>query len=143
LDLLQYLLEWEITDARVTVSAAEPDEFADDPTISLAGKWNGAELVVTGLAGVKFSMIEIDVFFERSAIRIRDRGDIVEVATGGCAGAYYGALTTMHTRSGCLDGLFCHVYSRAITMLTNGSIEDNFLSATVLTEWMLKIKMRT
>ena len=142
LDLLQYLLEWEITDARVAVSAAAPDEFADDPTISLAGNWNGAELVVTGLTGVKFSLFEIDLFFERSAVRIRDQGDVIQVAIAGSAGAYYAPLATVHTRSGCLDGLFCHVYGRAFTMLTDRSTEDNFLSAAALTEWMLKIKMR-
>ena len=61
-DLLQMLLGWDISTARVAITSSTADEFPDDPTLSLFGAWNGAELSVLGLPRVKFSLFELNMF---------------------------------------------------------------------------------
>jgi hypothetical protein len=140
LDLLQVLLGWDIATARATVTSSIADEFADDPTLSLFGTWNGADLAVVGLPKVKFSLFEVDVFLERSAVRIRDRGDVVEIGAARGGGGYYAPLQAVGVRSNCLHGALHHLYARVRRMLRDKTVEDNFAASVGLAGWMLDVK---
>ena len=130
LDLLQFLLGWDIRRAKATVTSCSADEFPHDPTLSLSGVWNDAELTVTGLPWVKFSLFEIDIFMERSAARIYDRGDAVEIETAKKGGGYYAPLRTTTRRSDCLGDSLHHLYVRVRKMLRGKTVEDNFAAST-------------
>lgn len=142
LDLAQFLTGWDITNARVEILQGVNDEFPDDPTLSCVGKWNGASLSVVGLPEVKFSLFEIDFFFERSAIRLRDRGDTIEVARSGKPAGYYAPLATYKTSRGNLQEPLRHLYEHVQKMFRDPKIPDNFDESLKLTRWMLETLKR-
>jgi predicted dehydrogenase len=142
LDLLQFLLGWDILAAKASVTSCSADEFPNDPTLSLCGVWNDAELTVTGLPRVKFSLFEIDIFMEQSAVRIYDRGDVVEIETAKKGGGYYSPLRTISRRSDCLGACLHHLYVRVRKVLQGKTAEDNFAASLRLAQWMLHTRKR-
>jgi hypothetical protein len=143
LDLLQFFTGWNIATARVRVLHSEKDEFPRDPTISCAGMWNGAQLSIVGLPRVEFSLFEIDLFFGRKAIRLRDRGDTIEFAEpGGARSGYHGPLVTRKTSRGNLEDSFKNLYRQVQRMLRNPSEPDNFAQSIELARWMAGVLSR-
>jgi predicted dehydrogenase len=137
LDLLQFLLGWDIAQADVRVSHADNDEFSDDPTLTCVGTWNGAVVTIMGLPQVRFSLFEIDLFFERSAIRLRDRGDTIEFMDSAAPSEYYSPLITAKLTSGSLQSPLESLYHCVRGMLLDSAIQDNFEESLRLTKWML------
>jgi len=142
LDLTQFLTGWDIAKARVEISHRSSDEFPDDPTATGVGKWNGALLSFLGLPDVKFSLFEIDFFFERSAIRLRDRGDTIEIARSAKPADYYAPLVTQKTACENLEEPLSHLYRHVQKMFRDPKIPDNFDESLKLTRWMLETLKR-
>jgi len=138
LDLAQFLTGWDISKARLGISKRVYDEFSNDPTATCAGEWNGTFLSILGLPEVRFSLFEIDFFFERSAIRLRDRGDTIELASSGKPEEYYAALQTHKTTRGNLAEPLRHLYWHVQQMFRDSQILDNFDESLKLTQWMLE-----
>lgn len=138
LDLTQFLTGWDIAKARVEISHRSSDEFPDDPTATGVGKWNGALLSFLGLPDVKFSLFEIDFFFERSAIRLRDRGDTIEIARSAKPADYYAPLVTQKTACENLEEPLSHLYRHVQKMFRDPKIPDNFDESLKLTEWIFR-----
>ncbi len=141
-DLLQFLVRRDFTDVVEKVDNATYDEFPDDPTVSFSGLWSGVELSVLGLPFVRFSLFEIDLFFEKTAIRLRDSGDTIEIFAAAKPGLYYAPLRATETRTNCLRSPFANLYSIADDMLRDSSIADNFMESVALTRWMLRMVER-
>jgi hypothetical protein len=136
LDLLQFLLGWEIDRAEVHVTHSTNDEFSDDPTLSCAGVWNGAIVSILGLPQVRFSLFEIDLFFERSGIRLRDRGDTFEFMDSDEPSEYYSPLKTIRLSSGNLQLPLENFYGWVERMFVDSAIPDNFEESLKLTKWI-------
>lgn len=139
-DLLQFLLGRDICGASVIVGHSAADKFCDDPTISCVGSWNEASLSIVGLPSVRFSLFEIDLFFEREAVRLRDRGQTIEMATSDVPGDYYAPLRTESVQPNCLGEPFNNLYQYAERMLACETIEDNFRESVKLTRWMIEVQ---
>ncbi len=138
LDLVQFLTSWDIDTAQVNVLNSLCDEFPNDPTATCYGTWNEALLSIVGLPEVKYSFFEIDFFFNRSAIRLRDRGDTIEIASAGKPNEYYAPLTAKRVTNGSLTKPLRNLYSHVEHMIRAPEIEDNFNDSLELTSWILK-----
>ncbi len=131
-----------ISEAAVEISLKVADEIAEDPTISCAGDWNGAVFSVVGLPYVRFSLFEIDLFFESDAVRVRDRGNTIEMATSDRPGDYYSPLRTVSVQSDCMEEPFGNLYRYVETIFASDSALDNFKSSVAMTNWMISILER-
>lgn len=138
LDLIQFLTGWNILDAKIHSSQCVPDEFPDDPTLSGIGSWNGTQISILGLPYVRFSLFEIDFFFERTAIRLRDRADTIEFANSEEPSDYYAPLATKKLKQGCMRDPLKNLYRHVAKMARDPAIPDNFEESLKLTEWILQ-----
>jgi len=139
LDLIQFLTGWNILDAKIESSNCVPDEFPEDPTLSGIGTWNGAQISILGLPHVRFSLFEIDFFFERTAIRLRDRADTIEFADSGDPSDYYAPLASRKMKQGNMREPLKNLYRQVAKMIRDPAIPDNFDESLKLTEWILQI----
>ena len=139
LDLIQFLTGWDILSAKVHPFQRVCDEFPNDPTLSGHGNWNGAALSFLGLPNVRFSLFEIDFFFERSAIRLRDRGETIEFACSDEPSGYYAPLATKKLKRGNMSDPLQNLYRHVAKMACDPAIPDNFDESLKLTEWILQI----
>lgn len=138
IDLLQFLTGWSLSDLNMNVTAAVRDEFPDDPTVSGIGNWNGALVSLLGLPQVRFSLFELDLFFERDALRLRDRGDTCDFASSAEPDLYYSPLQTAETMLNCLGSPFQSIYDFAEAVLSSDSVADNFAESVGVCRWMLR-----
>jgi predicted dehydrogenase len=139
LDLIQFLTGWDILSAKVHSFQGVCDEFPNDPTLSGHGIWNGVALSIIGLPNVRFSLFEIDFFFERSAIRLRDRGETIEFADSNEPSDYYAPLSVKKNSQGNLQEPLKNLYRHVAKMACDPAIPDNFDESLKLTEWILQI----
>jgi len=142
LDLIQFLTSWNILDAKIHSSQSVPDEFPDDPTLSGIGSWNGAQISILGLPHVRFSLFEIDFYFERTAFRLRDRGDTVEFADSDEPSGYYAPLATKKLKHGNMSDPLKNLYRHVAKMACDPAIPDNFDESLKLTDWILQIQKK-
>jgi predicted dehydrogenase len=138
LDLIQFLTGWDILSAKVHPFQVVCDEFPNDPTLSGHGSWNGVQLSILGLPNVQFSLFEIDFFFERSAIRLRDRGETIEFADADEPSDYYAPLAAKKNSQGNLQEPLKNLYYRVRQMIRNPELPDNFEESLKLTEWIFR-----
>ena len=139
-DLMQFLLGWDMEKIKVMVYGSVKDEFSDDPTISCSGQWNDTKLSIVGLSEVKFSLFEIDLFFERDMVRIKDRGDTIELAGANKPGAYYSPLREKKIIRNCISEPFVHLYCIVERMISDSNMKDNFISSLSMTQWMMNVQ---
>ena len=139
LDLIQFLTGWDILSAKVHSFQVVCDEFPNDPTLSGHGSWNGSALSILGLPNVHFSLFEIDFFFERSAIRFRDRGETIEFACSDEPSGYYAPLATKKLKRGNMSDPLQNLYRHVAKMACDPAIPDNFEESLKLTKWILQI----
>jgi predicted dehydrogenase len=138
LDLIQFLTGWDILSAKAHPFQGVCDGIPNDPTLCGHGNWNGVELSILGLPNVQFSLFEIDFFFERSAIRIRDRGDTIEFADSNEPSDYYAPLSVTKISQGNLQEPLKNLYRHVRQMIRNPELPDNFEESLKLTEWIFR-----
>jgi hypothetical protein len=102
------------------------------------GNWNGSALSILGLPNVQFSLFEIDFFFERSAIRLRDRGETIEFADSNEPSDYYAPLASKKISQGNLQEPLKNLYRHVRQMIRNPELPDNFEESLNLTEWIFR-----
>ena len=139
LDLVRFLTGWETRHAKVHTVHAVNDEFPDDPTLSCHGEWNGALLSIVGLPHVRFSFFEVDFFFRRKAIRLRDRGDTIEICDSSESRGYYAPLATETVARDCLRASWENLYLLVKRMVHQPRLCDNFDEALDLANWVIKV----
>jgi hypothetical protein len=137
LDLIQFLTGWDIMCAEVCSMNKVCDEFPSDPTVSCHGNWNGVALSILGLPNVQFSFFEIDFFFQRTAIRFRDRGSIFEFCDSAEPSDYYAPLFAKNQLKDDQREPLVNLYRQVRLMLRNPKLPDSFEDTLRLTEWML------
>lgn len=138
LDLIQFLTGWNIPSAKINPFQSVCDELPSDPTLSGHGNWNGVALSILGLPNVRFSLFEIDFFFEGSAIRLRDRGETIEFAASNKASDYYAPLLSQRNSQGNLQAPLKNLYRHVRQMIRNPEIPDNLEESLKLTEWIFR-----
>ena len=139
IDLLQFLLGWKIASAAPVVTHSAADEFAEDPTISCCFDWDDAFISIVGLPYVQFSLFEVDLFFDRDAVRIRDRGELVELHSSAEPEDYYAPLKVMSVEDRSVNDSFQNLYKYVESMVNDVAVSDNFDEVLSMTRWLLKV----
>jgi len=137
-DLLEYLLDSEISLIDIKIHNIVFDHFPDDPTLSLLAIWNGTNVNVHGLNDVFFSHFEIDLYFTTHKICITESGHTIKVYKS------IGILSPLKiqnelTRVQCLQDYMKHVIDHAYCLLNQDITTDNFIQSVNLNKIMLKI----
>ena len=84
LDLIQFLTNWNILDAKIHSSTCVPDEFLDDPTLSGFGNWNGAQISILGLPHVRFRANGNSFARQGGYCRVRSFGRSIGLLRSAC-----------------------------------------------------------
>lgn len=134
-DLIRFLTGWNIAGARLHSMRGVHDEFRDDPTVSALGEWNGGALSIIGLAQVRFSLFEIDFFFERSAVRLRDRGDTIELSGSAEPQGYYAPLVSKAVSRGNIRTPLENLYRHVQRMIRDTRIPGNLTESLQTACW--------
>jgi len=137
-DLVGFLTGKEIKLENIHTTNKITDAFPTDATLTLTANWAGTNFVAVGLSNVKFSLFEIDLFFEYHKISIRDAGNIIEVYKAEKGETFFKPLERQSIETSCLKDYMKPVMDAAKRML-NGAQEDNFMAGVKLASNMLKL----
>jgi predicted dehydrogenase len=140
LDLLFFLTGTAPGSFEPVITASTNDHFADDPTLSMNVKWNDINLNIHGLSNVKFSLFEIELYFEYKKIAIINAGDTILFMEAPVNERILAPLAVSEAKSSynCLKNYMSPVIERAHRLLTGNETEDNFISALELNKLLLK-----
>jgi predicted dehydrogenase len=138
-DLLRYLFG-EHTFEKININQKEFDEFDDDPTISFTAVYNDIPASVIGLANVKYSYFEIDLFFQDKRISIENSGNKITYYTSVAHEGFYQPLVSesVNNKDNLLADYMKYVYENVKEVYT-GAQPDNFLSSLKMNQQILEI----
>ena len=139
LDLLQFLTDREINLKNIAITNSVFDHFESDPTLSMNGEWDHIYVAINGLPNVKFSLFEIDLYFEHTRISIQQAGKSISYYQAAKSDLFLQPLLidSEKSKEDCLKNYMIPVIDHAYQLL-NGSITDNtFLSTLNLNKRVL------
>lgn len=141
LDLIQFLTGKEIQFQDTIATNLVFDIFETDPTLSLQAKWGNAFVSILGLANVKFSHFEIDLYFEYHKIIIKDAGNSIEIYKANPGARVYQPLIiqTGLSQYNCIKNYMKPVAEHAGEILNGRIQQDNFKEALGLNKKMLDV----
>jgi len=139
-DLLQFLFQKTFVPDIFVINRRDFDHFKNDPTISGYGEWLGANISVLGLQNVAFTHFEIDLYFKRSKIQIRDAGNTITFFMAADSGPVFSPLVIQDsmTMQHSIADYMIPVAKKAIDLLEKKG-NDNFLEALRLNSTLLNI----
>lgn len=135
-DLVEFLLGREICLDNIHISNKIMDAFPIDPTLNLTADWENVNFNVVGLSNIKFSLFEIDLFFEYHRISIKEAGNVIEIYQAHKGEVFFKPLEKQTTEASCLKDYMIPVIDAAKRILT-GKQEDNFIASLTLASKML------
>ena len=129
LDLLEFLCDrpFEISD--VKTHNLKCDQLENDPTLSLQGflslnSKNSAQKIapyvninILGLTDVEYSHFELELYFKRSKVLIRDSGNTIEFLRAPSPGAFFRQLELIDSWQCCIENHMTNVISHVKTVL--------------------------
>ena len=125
-DLVGFLAGKEIQLDNIHTKNKVFDAFPADPTLTLTADWQGANFAAVGLSNVKFSLFEIDLYFEYHKIAIREAGNIIEVYKAEKGDNFFKPLEKKSIQTNCLQDYMKPVMDAAKRVLA-GEQADNFM----------------
>ena len=140
-DLLSFLFEKEMKLDALVAGPKVFDHFNNDPTFSLMGNWNEVFVNIMGLPNVQFSHFEIDIFFTRSKIAIRDSGNKIDWFFAPDSTGFLKPLEIISAKSrrDCIKNYMVGVSEHTYELLQNPSKSDNFMSAFEMNKSIIKL----
>jgi hypothetical protein len=130
IDLLTFLFAKKFTPSNVNIINSVPDEFFEDPTMSLACHWSGMQVLFVGLVNSRFSQLEVALYFPEYAIMLKKGCDEVEfLSTPERSANFYPVLQSNEIWSGALRDHMLNVARHAQRLLIEPSLQDNFLES--------------
>lgn len=78
-NLVSFILDKKIEVSDFIKIQAIYDHFDSDPTISGVGYWNGALFEISGIPNAKYSLFEIDMYFEKFRVLIDECGRRIRI----------------------------------------------------------------
>lgn len=141
IDLLQYILNEDISIDKYLIFNTSYDHFSDDPTISLAGNLNGKNILILGLTGIKFSLFEIEIFMESHRIFIKNSGDTIEFYTSKTDPDNFQSLIPVkeNFKFNCIDNYMNSFWEYIKLIINRKEDEDNFINSLKTNRLMLQI----
>jgi predicted dehydrogenase len=141
IDLLELLFGSTINLSEAKVSHGVCDEFDADPTLSVSCVFNDANLQFVGLTNAEFSHFDISIYFQRSAVFLKNGCDEIEIAsTSTKQGNFYPKLVSRSRQVGVVENYMINVVSHAKRMLTGEVSNDNFLGSISISERILELQ---
>ncbi|MFA4870250.1 MAG: Gfo/Idh/MocA family oxidoreductase [Pedobacter sp.] len=142
MDLLEFLMDSEITLNEVKIHNMEFDQFENDPTLSFQAFWNKTNISVLGLSRVQFSHFEVDLYFEKYKISIINAGNTIDVYKAADQSGFLQPLILQEnlSKKKCLKNYMNSVILESLKLTDNRSLEDNFLTSINLNLKMLNYK---
>ena len=139
LDILSYLINFKIDFNNFIITKSTFDTFELDPTISAFGCQNSIDVSIIGLANVKFSFFEIDIFFENTRLSLIDSGKNCIISNSNTNSKYFQPLKVNYELSlnDCLRDQMKFLIDSAYNFLNNENLNDNFLESVELNTKML------
>ena len=137
IDLVEFLLNKKLDLQQIYKYGAVNDHFANDPTLSIAAKWNEAVVHIIGLSNVQFGFLELELCFESSRVLIKDAGQTVEIYCLPDKSKTNTLQQLNKTYQDCNKDFMVSVIKRAEEMLGNKQVADNFIPAVQLNQKML------
>lgn len=138
-DLLQFLTGRDIDLKNISITNRVFDHFESDPTLSMNCKWENTNIAILGLSDVKFSLFEIDLYFEYTRISIQNAGRNISVYSASKSDQFLQPLMVVKelSKENCLKNYMNAVIDNAYQLLKGSKTNDNFLSASKLNQHML------
>ena len=142
MDLLEFLLNEEIVLDNIKIHNNVFDQFDNDATLSLMALWDNVNLNILGLGNVLFSHFEIDLYFEKHKILIKDAGNIIEIYKSNGKSTILLPLKFQEnlSKEDCLKDYMIPVTNYAIELIEKSELEDNFINSINLNIKMLNYK---
>lgn len=141
IDLLEFLFGATIDLSEAKVSHCVCDEFDADPTLSVSCVFNDANLQFVGLAHAEFSHFDISIYFQRSAVFLKNGCDEIEISSASTKqGNYYPKLVSRSRQIGVVENYMINVVACAKKILEDEEEHDNFLGSIGISERILKLK---
>jgi predicted dehydrogenase len=139
LDLLQFLTDREINLKNIVISNRVFDHFESDPTLSMNGEWDHTYVSINGLPNVKFSLFEIDLYFEHTRISIQQAGKSISYYHAAKSDLFLQPLLidSEKSKENCLNNYMNPVIDHAYQLLNGSITHDTFLSTSRLNQLML------
>jgi len=142
-DLLEFIFGATIDLSQASIARLVRDEFENDPTLNMSCVWNGMNVEFIGLAGVHFSHFEIELFFVRKAVLIKDGGNVIErYSASPKSGDFYSKLCLQSKQGRVIENYMVNVIYHAKKLLSQGSLGDNFLQSVNISERILELQGR-
>ncbi len=140
-DLLQFLINKDIDFTNVSITNKVHDHFEIDPTLSMSCDWHGTNLSITGLSNVRFSLFEIDIYFEHTRISIQNAGKSILFSRANLSEQFLQPLMLDNeiSKENCLKNYMIPVIENAYQLLCGSVSNDNFLSSCNLNQMMLNL----
>lgn len=138
-DLLNYLFG-DFLFGNIIVTQKIFDEFEDDPTLSFSAFFNKIPINIIGLANVKYSYFEMELFFEDEKISIINSGNDIVYQKAKSFNTFYQPLPSVveYKESKFLDNYMKHVYNSVIRIY-NCEVPDNFTEALRMNQQLLQL----
>lgn len=140
IDLLTKLFDKTFVFENSSIIQKDFDEIEDDPTCTISSTWNGTRIVFIGLSNSKFSHFEISIYFSTKMINILEGGDRIEFySLQKSEGRHYPFLKREQEWKNIMDNYMLCTIKKAIQMIDDISIKDNFLNSIVVSKSILSL----
>jgi hypothetical protein len=136
IDLIEYLFENPFSFDDFKSSVCSFDVFDYDPTITGSCQYLDAPVSFSGISGASYGIFEIELFFDHSKLVICHSGNDIR---------YYqeeeGQLkeSSAERQTNILDRYMLPVMNRAVSILHNQEVQDNFITSLRLNRQVLQI----
>lgn len=143
MDLLEFLTDKEITLDQIKIHNKVFDQFDNDATLSLMALWDNVNFDILGLSNVLFSHFEIDLYFKKHKILIKDAGNRIEIYKSEGKSTFLLPLILQEdlSKKECLKSYMIAVTNHAIELIEKPELEDNFINSINLNLKMLNYKI--
>lgn len=142
LDLLEFLVDKQIAFDSIKTHNGVFDQFDNDETLSLMAFWDNVNVNILGLGNVLFSHFEIDLYFEKHKILIKNAGNIIEIYKTEDKSTILLPLIFQEkiSKEDSLKNYMVPVVDYAIKLMNNPKLKDNFINSIDLNLKMLNYK---
>lgn len=141
IDLIEYLLEDSFVLNGLKTHNKSFDVFKNDPTLSLQGFWNKVNVNILGLSNILFSQFEVDLYFKKQKISIKDAGNTIEFYTiekNDKKKSTKVKLLEEKTKTDCIKDYMIPVKNHLLNIVEGKVLFDNFIASIELNLKSLK-----
>ena len=138
IDLLEFILDQIIDFNSFKLTNVIYDSFEYDPTVSMIGTFNDVYYSFVGLANVKYSFFEIELFFQNSAIKIEESGNSIKYFKSFSNQSFYMPLIEEKEVKSAIKYRMKHVIAKSNDIYIKKN-QDNFLASLDLNQRMLTV----